>query len=152
MAARKTENPPSTDPAALAEELRRAIGTFVRAIRKRTATEKSAQSDVLGLLEREGAMNVAALAQRRNVTHQSMRVAAAQLVADGLFERRPDPDDRRSWLLSLSGKGRTRVRRDRDARAARIGQLVEATLSAAEQQRLRASIELLNRISAAADD
>lgn len=97
-------------------------------------------------------MNVAALAQRRNVTHQSMRVAAAQLVADGLIERRPDPDDRRSWLLSLSGKGRTRVRRDRDARAARIGQLVEATLSATEQQRLRASIELLNRISAAADD
>src|SRR5690606_32256515 len=79
MAARKTENPPSTNPAALAEELRHAIGTFVRAIRKRTATEKSAQSDVLGLLEREGAMNVAALAQRRNVTHQSMRVAAAQL-------------------------------------------------------------------------
>jgi DNA-binding MarR family transcriptional regulator len=107
---------------------------------------------VLGLLEREGAMNVAALAQRRNVTHQSMRVAAAQLVADGLIERRPDPDDRRSWLLSLSGKGRARVRRDRDTRAARIGELVETTLSAAEQQRLRASIELLNRISAAADD
>lgn len=105
MTARKMENPPSTDAAALAEELRRAISTFVRVIRNRTATEKSAQSDVLGLLEREGAMNVAALAQRRNVTHQSMRVAAAQLVADGLIERRPDPDDRRSWLLSLSGKG-----------------------------------------------
>jgi DNA-binding MarR family transcriptional regulator len=152
MNARKIENRPSSDATALAEELRRAIGTLVRVIREKTATEKSAQSETLGLLEREGAMNVAVLAQRRKVTHQSMRVVVAQLVADGLVERSPDPGDRRSWLLSLSHTGRARVRRDRDVRVARIAGLVETTLSAAEQKRLRASIGLLDRISAAAKD
>jgi MarR family transcriptional regulator for hemolysin len=76
----------------------------------------------------------------------------ALLVADGLIERSADPGDRRSWLLSLSHTGRARVRRDRDVRVARIAGLVETTLSAVEQKRLRASIGLLDRISAAAKD
>jgi DNA-binding MarR family transcriptional regulator len=152
MTAQKAENHPPSDAVALAEALRRAIGTLVRVIREKTATEKSAQSETLGLLEREGAMNVAALAQRRGVTHQSMRVVVAQLVSDGLIERRRHPDDGRSWLLSLSRAGRAQVRRDRRARSARIGMLIEATLSAAERDQLRASVELLNRISAAARD
>lgn len=152
MTARNAETHPSPDAAALAEALRRTIGTFVRVIREKTATEKSAQSEALALIDREGAMNVATLAQRRGVTHQSMRVVVAQLAADGLIERSQDPADRRSWLLSLSDAGRTQVLRHREARAARIGRLIETTLSAAERRHLHASVELLDRISAAAED
>jgi len=152
MTSQKTESRPSSDAMALAEELRRSIGTFVRAIRQKTATGRSAPSETLGLLEREGAMSVAALAQRRSVTHQSMRVVVAQLMATGLVDRNPDPGDGRSWLVSLSDAGRTQLLRDRDVRAARIGQLLDTTLTAAEPKRLRASVELLDRISAAAGD
>ncbi|MGN6328778.1 MAG: MarR family winged helix-turn-helix transcriptional regulator [Rhodanobacter sp.] len=152
MTSQKTESRPSSDAMALAEELRRSIGTFVRAIRQKTATGRSAPSETLGLLEREGAMSVAALAQRRSVTHQSMRVVVAQLMATGMVDRNPDPGDGRSWLVSLSDAGRAQLLRDRDVRAARIGQLLDATLTAAEQKRLRASVELLDRISAAAGD
>lgn len=152
ITARKVQNNPASDAVALAEELRRAIDAFVRVTREKTATEKSAQSEALGLLDREGAMNVAALAQQRSVTHQSMRVVVAQLIADGLIERSPDPGDRRSWLLSLSATGRAQMLRDRDARASRIGALIETTLSVAERKHLDASIGLLDRISAAAVD
>lgn len=150
MTTRKLQDDPVSDALALAEELRRAIGTFVRVIREETATERSAQSETLGLLAREGAMNVAALAQRRRVTHQTMRVVVAQLVADGLVERSADSADRRSWQLSLSRAGRAQVLRDRGTRAARIGTLIGTTLSVAERKQLRTAIGLLERLSAAA--
>lgn len=152
MTARKVGDERDSDALALAEELRRAIGTFVRVVRERTDTETSAQSETLGLLDRDGAMNVAALAQRRTVTHQTMRVVVAQLVAEGLVERRPDPEDRRSQLLSLSDAGRDAVLRDRRSRASRIGKMIEKTLSVAEREHLRKSISLLDRIGAAAGD
>lgn len=152
MTARKLQDDPPSDALALAGELRRAIGTFVRVIREETATERSAQSETLCLLDREGAMNVAALAQQRRVTHQTMRVVVAQLVADGLIERSADPADRRSWLLSLSRAGRARVQRDRGARAARIGKLIGTNLSVAERKQLQVAIGLLDRISTAAVD
>jgi DNA-binding MarR family transcriptional regulator len=137
------------DAAALAEELRRAVGTLVRAIRATTDTERSAQSDTLALLDREGAMNVAALAQRRGVTHQTMRVVVAPMIAAGLVARALDPGDRRSQLLSLSDSGRSLVAGERRSRASRLGAIIERTLSTAEQAHLRQSIELLDRISAA---
>jgi DNA-binding MarR family transcriptional regulator len=135
----------------LAEDLRRAIGTLVRAIRETTDTDRSAQSETLGLLERDGAMNVAALAQRRGVTHQTMRSVVAPMVAAGLVARAVDPDDGRSQLLSLSDSGRRLIARERLARASRLGTIIEQTLSVAEQDHLRRSIDLLDRISAAGD-
>lgn len=147
-----SEDDPTADAMVLAEDLRRAVGTFVRAIRERADTEKSAQSETLALLAREGAMNVAALANRRNVTHQTMRVVVAQLAADGLVERGPDPADRRSQLLSVSDAGRREIARDRLARASRIAALIEASLPPSERRRLHDATVLLDRLSAAAGD
>ncbi|WP_210342768.1 MarR family winged helix-turn-helix transcriptional regulator [Kaistia sp. 32K] len=152
MTERKVENYPVSEVEVLAEELRRAISTFVRVIRDKTDTEKSAQSETLGILERNGAMNVAALALRRGVAHQTMRVVVAQMVADGLIDRSPDPEDKRSQLLSLSNIGRDMVVRDRISRASRIGTMIEATLSVEEREHLRKSIDLFDRISAAEID
>lgn len=149
---RKGRRDPPSDAMALAEDLRRAVGTFVRVIREEAATERSAQSETLGLLDREGAMNVAALAQRRSVTHQSMRVVVAQLVANGWVERSADPSDRRSWLVSLSRAGRAKVRRDRRARTARIGRRIDTVLSVAERKQLQAAVGLLDRISSTGMD
>ena len=138
------------DAALLAEDLRRAVGTFVRSVRA-AADGTSAQSETLGLLDRQGAMNVATLAQARNVTHQTMRLVVAQLDAAGLVQRAPDPADRRSHLVSISDKGRAETIRAHNARATRIAAMIHTTMSHEERAVLRAGIMLLNRMSAAAE-
>ncbi|WP_302898089.1 MarR family winged helix-turn-helix transcriptional regulator [Sphingomonas morindae] len=133
----------------LAEALRRATGDFVRRVRAPAATSTDAQGEALALLARAGPMNVAALAERRGVTHQTMQRVVEALVAAGLVERRPDPADRRSRLLALSDIGAARVARDRAGRAARIAALIEASLAPEEEARLAEAIALLERLSAA---
>lgn len=139
-----------TEP--LAEELRRAVSTFVRVVREKAGTEKSAQSEALVLLERDGAMNIAAMAQRRNVTHQTMRVVVSQLEKDGWVERSLDPQDGRSQLVALSNAGRAELARTRRARSSRISAMIEKTLSQEEREHLRMFITLLDRISATTED
>ena len=149
MAARKHDGEPGSDTLVLAEELRRAIGSFVRVVRDKEEAQTSARSEALGLLDREGKMNVAILAQRRGVTHQTMRLVVGQLEAGRLVERSPDPTDRRSQLVSLTDAGRREVARIRAARASKIGAMIEDTLSSAERTHLRQSILLIERLCAA---
>ncbi|MDN3480028.1 helix-turn-helix domain-containing protein, partial [Curtobacterium sp. APC 4022] len=73
-----------------ADALRRAIGDSTRAVR-RTETTPEGQVETLGFLARDGAQSIAALARLRRVRHQSMRVTVADLEAQGLVERSPDP-------------------------------------------------------------
>jgi DNA-binding MarR family transcriptional regulator len=137
---------------ALAEELRRAVSRFVRVVRDKAGTEKSAQSEALVLLERDGAMNIAAMAQRRKVTHQTMRVVVNQLEKAGWVERLADPQDGRSQLIALSNAGRAELRRARRARSSKIDAMIDKTLSDQERDQLRFAITLLDRLSAAAED
>jgi hypothetical protein len=95
----------SDDATRLAEALRQSVSAFVRAVRQRTGTEKSAQSETLDLLESFGPMNVAALAGRRGVTHQTMRLVVAGLEADGLVQQLANTADRRSRLVSITSEG-----------------------------------------------
>ena len=134
----------------LAEDLRRAVGTFVRAVREKADADKSAQTEALGLLDRDGPMNIAALAQRRNVTHQTMRLVAAQLENAGLVERHADPSDGRSQLFSLSPLGLSELNRGRAERASKIGDMIDKTLNAEERTVLQSAVALLDKLSAAA--
>jgi DNA-binding MarR family transcriptional regulator len=130
----------------LARDVRRSIGDFVRAIRQDTGTEKSAQSETLDLLYRTGRMNVAALADKRGVTHQTMRIVVAQLVAAGSVQQEPDPKDRRSRLVSIAPAGRDALAREQDARTSRIANAIRTHLSPSEQDLLRATIPVLDRL------
>jgi DNA-binding MarR family transcriptional regulator len=140
------------DLAALAEDLRRAVGTFVRAVRRDSDTERAAQSEALALLDRDGPMNVATLASARRVTHQTMRLVVGQLDQAGWLLRVPDLADRRSRMLVLTDAGRAELVRGRNARAARIATQIGTRLSAEERQILRASVALFDRMSHADDD
>jgi DNA-binding MarR family transcriptional regulator len=137
--------------APLAEDLRRAIGSFVRVVRKGADSAKSAQEETLTLLDQHGAMNIATLAQLRGVKHQTMRLVAAQLDAAALVQRRPDPIDRRSQLLSLSKKGQKEIAYRRNLRAATIDTMIRTTLSVKELKVLRAAVALLDRLTASID-
>lgn len=139
------------DASILAEELRRAVGAFVRTIREDTDDGRTAQAETLGLLDRHGAMNVAALAQARGVRHQTMRLIVAQLDAAALVRCDPDPGDRRSRLVLISDAGRAEVTRGRAVRASRIEALIRTTLSGEERRLLRDAVALLRRMSATGD-
>jgi DNA-binding MarR family transcriptional regulator len=51
------------------------------------------------------------LAERADMTHQSMSELVASLERNGWVERRPDPSDRRARLVCLTPEGRRATRR-----------------------------------------
>ncbi len=134
----------------LARDLRRSVGAFVRAIRQDTGTVKSAQSETLDLLHRLGAMNVAILAERRRVTHQTMRVVVAQLEADKLVRQDADQADRRSRLISITPAGIDMITQEQEARESRIEEAIRRRLSPREMEFLRSAIPILDRLAEAA--
>ncbi len=69
----------------------------------------------LALLEREGPTTCSALAKRQQITPQSLGVILAALESRGLIRRRPDPNDGRWVVMSLTRAGRDAVLRERDA-------------------------------------
>ena len=143
-----SENVPDPDAVDLAEDLRRAIGRFVRAVRKSAVTGISAQAETLALLDRGEATNISSLAQQRNVKHQTMRLVVAKMEASGLVRRDADPADGRSQLFSLTKAGRRVLMRGREARALTIGLMIRDLLSREEREALRTSIALFERMSA----
>jgi DNA-binding MarR family transcriptional regulator len=132
----------------MADDLRRSVGGFVRAIRQDTGTTRSAQSETLDVLDRLGPMNVAALAETRGVTHQTMRLVVAQLETSGLVRQEADPSDRRSRLVSISSAGRDALARERIARTSRIADAIRNQLSPDERDLLRAATVILDRLAA----
>lgn len=137
----------SDNAAELAEDLRRSVSTFVRVVRQRTGTPRSAQSETLDLLESHGSKNVATLADRRGVTHQTMRLVVAGLEADGLVRQLADPTDRRSRLVSITSDGLLALSHARANRAAHIADAIHSLLSPEERKQLKNAIPILNRLS-----
>lgn len=136
------------DIALLAEALRGAVGSFVRAVRSQSGTTTTAQSDVLAELARSGPMTVTALAALRGVKHQSMRLVVARLVEQGLLKMQPNPDDGRSQLVALTASGPAQVRAQQAARADHLGRLLASRLTADERAVLAQAVHLLDRLGA----
>ena len=133
--------------AVLAHDLRRSISDFVRAIRRDTGTERSAQSETLDILHLSGTMNVAALAEKRGVTHQTMRVVVAQLEANGLVRLNANPSDQRSRSVSITDAGLETLAQGQRARASLIEEAIRTRLSVDEQALLGAAIPILARLT-----
>lgn len=134
------------DTALLAEALRGAVGRFVRAVRSQSATTTTAQSEVLAQLERDGPATVTALAARRGVKHQSMRLIVARLVEQGVLGLRPNPEDGRSQLVALTRSGMNQVKRQQAARADYLASQLATKLSSEERAILAQAVSLLDRL------
>ena len=134
------------DSRVLAENLRVVVGKFVRGIKTQANTPTTSQSETLSLLDRAGPLSVAELADRRNVKHQSMRLVAGQLEAEGLISKMPHPADGRSQLLSINQKGEEVLSRAREARTSQIAKLINERLSAKDRQTLAAAIGIVERL------
>ncbi|ROP61161.1 MarR family winged helix-turn-helix transcriptional regulator [Curtobacterium sp. ZW137] len=131
-----------------ANELRRAIGETIRAIR-RSETTPEGQIEVLGFLARDGAFSIAALARLRRVRHQSMRVTVGDLEAQGLAHRSPDPADARGVLVSLTDAGRAMIDESRTRRSTRILTAAESALTPGERAVLARAAGVLDKLTVA---
>jgi DNA-binding MarR family transcriptional regulator len=63
-----------------------------------------ARANLLAYLDREGTSQ-ATLVARMQVTKQAVQQFIDELVADGIVERRPNPDDARSNIVAFTRKG-----------------------------------------------
>jgi DNA-binding MarR family transcriptional regulator len=100
----------------LAEDLRVAVGDFVRRVRAYD-TMPPGQVAVLGHLGRVGALSIADLARREQVKHQSMTRTVNLLAGQGLVALGPAEADRRQVVVMITPSGSDRLNRERQARA-----------------------------------
>jgi len=136
---------PDTDSARVASELRVVLGQLVRRLRSERRFSLS-HAAVLGRLDREGPQSVSDLAACERVRPQSMAQTVADMEADGLVRRRPDPDDRRRAIVELTHDGRAQLEEDRRERVGWLADAITQDLTAHEQAVLSDAVELLRRI------
>lgn len=134
------------DERRVAAELRQAVGQLVRRAREEDEVP-AARLAVLGHLDRDGPLTVTELAARQRIRQQSVSRTVGDLLADGLLQRLPDPDDGRKHRLSLSAGGSALLGEERARRQDWLAEAMRARLSPVERRRLAAAVELLARLA-----
>jgi DNA-binding MarR family transcriptional regulator len=131
-----------------ANELRRAVGDLVRAVRLGEGMPEG-QIETLGFLVRDGAQSIATLARRRRVRHQSMSATIADLEAQGLIARSADPDDARGTLVELTDAGTEMIGASRLRRSTVVLEAARSALTPGERAALADISGVLDRLTAA---
>jgi DNA-binding MarR family transcriptional regulator len=104
------------------------------------------ETAALGRLDRGGPATSADLARQEQISPQSMGATLAELESRGLVSRRPDPNDGRRILLSISPSGRRELNRRRNARAEQLAKGL-ADFTEAELEQLAAATPLIERLA-----
>jgi DNA-binding MarR family transcriptional regulator len=92
-------------------------------------------------------MTSAALARLEQISPQSMGTTLAGLEALGLVGRRPDPDDGRRIVMSVTPAGEKALRERRTARIEQLANALSAEFTRAELRQLAAAAPLLERLA-----
>ena len=108
-----------------------------------TAPETSA----LARLDRGGPATSAALARLEQISPQSMGATLGSLEARGLVERRPDPQDGRQAIISLTEAGLRVLRNRRSARTEQLAKALSAGFTRSELEQLMAAAPLIERLA-----
>ena len=139
----------SPDVTEVAGALRVSIGLLVRRVRQiKTEGELTLpESSALARLDRGGATTSSDLARLEQISPQSMGATLAALEARGLAERRPDPDDGRRVVISITEAGRQVLADRRDQRTQRLARALAAGFSEDEIDQLRIATPLLERLA-----
>ncbi|MGO8947604.1 MAG: MarR family winged helix-turn-helix transcriptional regulator [Ktedonobacterales bacterium] len=130
-------------------ELRALIGRLSRRLRQaQTADEITlSQASVLKRLEQDGPATTVVLAAAERVRPQSLGATLSALEHLGLVARRPDPDDGRCVVITLTPAGQEAldgVRRNRDELLARA---LADGFTEGERQALIMTLPLLDRLA-----
>jgi DNA-binding MarR family transcriptional regulator len=129
----------------LADELRAAVGEFVRRGRRDDRMPQG-QAAVLGYLDRGGAMSIAELARLEQVKHQSMTRTVNLLSDQGLVALAKDELDRRQIVVAITPAGERALGEERYRRASRIARAIRDDLTDGEQEIVRQLPEILRKL------
>jgi DNA-binding MarR family transcriptional regulator len=137
------------DVSEVAGALRVSIGLLLRRLRQVRAEGELTlpESSALARLDRGGPATASALARLEQISPQSMGATLASLEAKGLIERRPDPEDGRRAVLSVTGAGLGWLRNKRNTRVEQLAKALSAGFTPAELQVLLTAAPLLERLA-----
>jgi DNA-binding MarR family transcriptional regulator len=99
-----------------------------------------------------GPLRLGALAARMDASDPTVSRAVDGMVAAGVVERRPDPDDRRAVLLVPTAAGRDWVERRREEAAAALAAALESMPTRERTQIVRLVTTLNDRLAAAGSE
>jgi DNA-binding MarR family transcriptional regulator len=145
---------PTATEEALAADLAAAWGGVRRRLRRGARAVvggeplTGSQIEVLRLVEAQPGIGVRDAAAALHLAPNTVSTLVGGLVALGLLDRAPDPDDRRAACLLLTAAATERLRRWRDERD-RLLAAALAELDPADAAALRASLPALERLLAA---
>ena len=141
--------PESETASDLAAQIRTILSRLKRRLREQGGRGDltPSQISVLLRLEKDGAATVSGLARAEGMRPQSMSSIVTSLQDAGLVGSSPDPNDARQTLMSLSKKCEKLLRESRAARQDWLTTTILQKLSAQEQQKLSAALELLSRLT-----
>jgi DNA-binding MarR family transcriptional regulator len=139
----RQQTPDSGDVA----RLRVAVGRLHRRLAQRTVGELAfAQVSALVTIEKHGPIRLGELASREKVAAPSMTRTVGGLLAAGLVDKLPDPDDGRSFHIVITPGGRTLLEQVRTQRNALLAERV-ARLTPAEYAALSTALPVLERLA-----
>jgi DNA-binding MarR family transcriptional regulator len=140
--------PEEPDPVELAAALRVSVGVLTRRLRQSPLQDDLTAPEMTALsrLDRNGPTTPSALARAEQITPQGMGATLSGLVRRGLVQRRPDPDDGRRTVMSLTEAGEQVVRTKRSARTQQLADALAARFSPEEREVLMAAAPLLERL------
>jgi DNA-binding MarR family transcriptional regulator len=136
----------STDPAAVAAQLRLSVTRLARRLRQESGTGHSpSQLSALAVIDNHGPLTLGALADHERVAPPSITKVVAKLEAEGLVARTADASDRRVTYVSTSAAGRELIAESRRRKTtwltARVAGLPEEELA-----RLAAALDVLDHL------
>ena len=141
----------SQDPDAgqVAATLRVSIGLLLRRLRQAQVEGELTlpESSALTRLDRGGPTTPSALAKLEQISPQSMGATLGALEVRGLVERRPDPQDGRRAVISVTEAGLQMLRNKRNARTQQLARALASEFTRSELQQLMAAAPLLERLA-----
>lgn len=137
------------DVEAVAGELQVSVGLLRRTLGQTQVKGELTlpETSALARLDRGGPATVTALAKREQISAQSMGTTLGALEAPGLVEPRPDPDDGRRVVMSVTTSGLQVLQNHRNARVEQLVLALSSGFTRPKPNRLRAAVSLIQPLA-----
>ncbi|MCW2539825.1 MAG: regulatory protein MarR [Frankiales bacterium] len=137
------------DVGQVAGALQASISLFLRRVRQAQIQGDLTlpESTALARLDRGGPATSTALAKQEQISPQSMGATLSALETRGLIERRPDPEDGRHVVMSVTDAGRQVLGNRRNARTERVARALSSGFTRSELEHLMAAAPLIERLA-----